>query len=246
MKPDAPRRRRHRSRQGHRWIGLAAAFPLLWLALSGILLNHAATFGLNDRMVTSAWILRHYNQIPEGDPVGVLVGDRVVAGWNGLLFLDSKQIPLQGELQGAAALKGQLVVATDEEIGIFNGSDELVLELDELSLPGVPVEGISVQEGRLLVYSKAQWYRLSEDFFTSEEVPEIVSSLPPDLLAADHRKELSEAMQTRRAMPLSRVILDAHSGSLFGWPGWVITDLSALSLLVLTVLGLRLFPRPRS
>jgi len=246
MNPEAPRRRRHRSRQWHRWIGLAAALPLLWLAISGILLNHAATFGLNDRMVTSGWILRHYNQIPGGDPIGLVVGDRVVAGWDGLVFLDSKQLPLRGELRGAAALKGQLVVATDEEMGIFDGSDELVLQLDELSLPGVPVEGISVQEGRLLVSSKVQWYRLSEDFFTFEEFPGIVSSMPPDLLEANLRKELAEAIQTRRAMPLSRVILDAHSGSLFGWPGWVISDLSALGLVVLTALGLRLFPRRRS
>ncbi|YCM46170.1 PepSY domain-containing protein [Verrucomicrobiaceae bacterium 227] len=246
MKPSAPRKRRHRSRQWHRWLGLLAALPLLWLAISGVLLNHAATFGLNDRMVTSGWILRHYNQLPAGDPVGVLVGDRVIAGWDGLLFLDSKQLPIQGELEGAAALKGQLVVATDEEIGIFDGSDELVLELDELSLPGVPVEGVSVQEDRLLVFSQSQWYRLSEDFFTFEEFSELVSSTPPAPLESALREELSEAIQTRRGMPLSRVILDAHSGSLFGWPGWVLTDLTAVSVVILTVLGLKLFPKRRS
>ena len=246
MKHDAPHRRRHRSRQWHRWLGLVAALPLLWLAASGLLLNHAATWGLNDRMVTSGWILRHYNQIPEGEPIGLIVGDRVVAGWEGLIFLDSKQLPIQGKLTGAAALKGQLIVATDEEIGIFDGSDELVLELDELSLPGVPVEGISVQEDRLLVFSKTQWYQLSEDFLTFEEFLEVVASTPPELLDAPSREGLAEAIQTRRAMPLSRVILDAHSGGLFDWPGWVITDLSALSLVVLTALGLQLFPRRRS
>lgn len=246
MKPDAPRRRRHRSRQWHRWIGLVASLPLLWLAISGILLNHAATLGLNDRMVSSAWVLRHYNQIPEGDPVGLLVSGRVVTGWNGSIFLDSKPLALRGELAGAVALKGQLMIATDEEVGIFDGTDELVLELDELSLPGVPIGGISVNEDRLLILSKGQWFQLSEDFFTFEEYSEQVSSTPPGVLSKERREELAKAMQTRRAMPLSRVILDAHSGSLFGWPGWVITDLSALSLVVLTVLGLQLFPKRRS
>lgn len=246
MKHDAPRRRLHRSRQWHRWIGLAAALPVLWLAISGILLNHAATFGLNDRQVTSGWILRHYNQMPEGDPVGLPVGDRLVAGWEGLLFVDGRQLPLRGDLVGAVALKGQLIVATNEEIGIFDGSDELVLELDELSLPGVPIEGVSVQDGSLLVSTKRQWYELSANFFTFEEFTGLVSSTPPALLSKERRRELAEAVQTRRAMPLSRVILDAHSGSLFGWPGWVITDLAALGLVVLTVLGLRLYPRRRS
>ena len=246
MKPDAPRRRRHHSRQWHRWMGLVAALPLLWLAISGIMLNHAATFGLNDRMVSSGWILRHYNQIPEGEPTGISVGDRLVAGWEGVLFLDSEPLSLRGELAGAVAFKGQLVVATDEEIGIFDGTDELVLELDELSLPGVPVEGIVVGGERLLVLTKGTWYQLSEDFFSFEEYAEQVSHTPPAALGTEEREDLTSAIQTRRAMPLSRVILDAHSGSLFGWPGWVITDLSAVSLVVLTVLGLKLFPKRRS
>ena len=246
MKSDGPRKKRNFVRNWHRCLGLVAALPLLWLAVSGLLLNHAAKLGLNDRMVTTGWILRHYNQVPGGDPTGVMVGDRVVAEWDGLLFLDSKPLPLQGKLAGAVALKGQLVVATDEEIGIFDGSDQLVLQLDELSLPGVPIGGIAAQEDRLLVFTQARWYRLSEDFFTSGEFDESVVSTPPALLDSEIREELADAIRTRRAMPLSRVILDAHSGSLFGWPGWLLTDLSAASVIVLTILGLRLYPRRRS
>ena len=246
MKQEGPRRRRHVARQWHRWLGLIASLPLLWLAISGVLLNHAESLGLNDRMVSTGWILRHYNQLPEGEPLALNVGDRKVVEWDGYLFLDSKPLTLQGRLVGAEALKGQLVIALDEVIGIYDGSNELVLELDELSLPEVPVEAIDFIENRLLVKVGSGWYQLSEDFFTSEESTEEGIPDRPEKLAGEDLETLSEAIRTRRSMPLSRVILDAHSGSLFGWPGWLITDLSAVSLIVLTLLGLRLFPKRRS
>lgn len=242
----APRKRRHLARQWHRWLGLLAAFPVLWLAISGLLLNHAAPLGLNDRMVSGGWILRHYNQLPEAEPTGITVGDRLVTEWDGLLFLDSAPLALRGRLVGAEALQDRLVVATTQEIGILDGSDDLLLQLDELSLPGVPLEAIAVKNDRLLVAAHAQWFQLSDDFFTSEETAEVTELNTPASLDSAQRESLAIAIRSRRAMPLSRIILDAHSGSLFGWPGWLLTDLAALGLIILTVLGLRLFPRRRS
>lgn len=246
MKQAGPRRRRHFARQWHRWVGLLASLPLLWLAISGVLLNHAESFGLNNRMVSSGWILRHYNQLPDGDPFALKVGDRLVSEWDGNLFLDSTLLTLQGKMVGAEALNGQLIIASDEVIGIYDGSDELVLELDELSLPGVPLEGIDVKGGSLLVQVDSRWYQLGDDYFSSEEADVAGESDIPSRLEGESLDRLTKAIRTRRSMPLSRVILDAHSGSLFGWPGWVITDLSAVSLVVLTLLGLRLFPKRRS
>jgi hypothetical protein len=242
----SPKRRRHFARKWHRWLGLTAAIPVLWIALSGLMLNHAARLGFDDRMVTSGWILRHYNQIPEGKPYAFVVGDRIITGWSGELFLDQKFLPLQGEPVGAAAFKGQLIIATPEKIAIFDGSDDLLLELDDLSLPGTPIQGVEVVDDQLLLKAANQTFVLSDDFFSAEKATrEIISVSPKELLAADE-EALTKAIHNRRGMPLSRVILDAHSGSLFGWPGWVITDLSAVCLIILTLLGLRLFPKRKS
>jgi len=40
------RKRRHRLRQYHRWLGLGLAVPLMLLAVTGILLNHSGDLGL--------------------------------------------------------------------------------------------------------------------------------------------------------------------------------------------------------
>lgn len=241
-----PKRRRHFARKWHRWLGFVVAFPLLWLAITGVLLNHAQSLGLNDRMVTSPWILRHYNQLPEGRPLAFRVGDRLVTEWGSELFLDEKALLLQGELVGAVAYKGQLVIATPDKIGVFDGSDEMLLELDDLSLPATPIQGVDVIEGRLYLAAADQFFVLSEDFFSAEKSTETFVMTSPKGLLSEEEKALSAVVRSRRGMPFSRVILDAHSGSLFGWPGWLITDLAAFGLVVLTLLGLRLFPKRKS
>ena len=241
-----PKRRRHLARKWHRWLGLVAAFPLLWLAISGVLLNHAESLGLNDRLVTNAWVLNHYHQIPEGKPYAFKVGDRVVAEWGGELFLDEKPLPLFGDLVGVTAYQGQLLIATPEKIGVFDGADEMLLELDDLSLPKTPVQAIGVKDGRVHFAAGDQFYFLSKDFFSAEETTEKILVTHPKELSGEDEEALVEALRSRRGMPLSRVILDAHSGSLFGWPGWIITDLAAVGLVVLTLLGMRLFPKRKS
>lgn len=246
MTESRSKRRKQSARRWHRYLGLVAAFPLLWLAVSGIALNHAASLGLHDKMVTSAWVLRHYNQVPEGVPSGFRVGDRFVTEWGGELFLDEKTLLLGGKLVGVTAYRGLLVIATSEKIATFDGSDEMLLELDELSLPAVPVEGVGVIEGRLSLMAGGDFYCLSEDFFTAEKVEDTFAVTSASELGFEEKERLARAVRRRRGMPFSRVILDAHSGSLFGWPGWVIMDLAAVGLVILTFLGLRIYPKRRS
>lgn len=242
----APKRRRHVSRKWHRWLGVITALPLLWLAVSGILLNHAESMGLNDRQVSASWVLKRYHQIPEGKPRGAKVGDRLISTWGGEHFLDGVELPIPGTLIGAAAWKSKLVVATDERLAVINGAGEIEIELDELSLPLLPVEALSVENQQLAIQSGGGVYRFSDDLLNFEKV--VVSSLAPplQLLEGTDEKSLKNSIQSRNAMPLSRVILDAHSGKLFGWPGWLITDLSAVSIVILTLIGLRLFPKKKS
>ena len=246
MSEAIPKRRRHFARKWHRWLGLITALPLLWLAVSGILLNHAESLGLNDRQVSATWVLKRYHQLPEGEPLGLQVGDRVVATWGGQHFLDGVELPIPGKLLTAVAWKNKLVIATDERVVVINGAGEIELELDELSLPLLPIEALSVENQQLAVQSGGEVYRFSEDLLSFEKA--IITSLSPplQLLEGADKNNLQTAIQSRNAMPLSRVILDAHSGKLFGWPGWLITDLAAVSIVILTLMGLRLFPKRKS
>ncbi len=45
-------------------------------------------------------------------------------------------------------------------------------------------------------------------------------------------------------LPLERVVLDLHSGRLFGWLGPYVMDAAALGLLIVAITGLLLAARP--
>ena len=202
--------------------------------------------GLHDSKVTNGLILSHYNQVPEGELRGIEVGDRLISTWDGFIFLDHEELTLSGELIGAVAFKNQLVVVTDERLALFNGAGEMELELDELSLPPLPIEAVMGLPDRVALQANSEIYFLSEDLLFFEKGMVKTLAEPLQLIEGEEKNELATAIRGRNAMPLSRVILDAHSGSLFGWPGWVITDLTAIGVIILTLLGLRLFPKRKS
>jgi len=234
------------SRKWHRVLGMAAALPLLLLSISGLLLNHADSLGLHERMVSFRWVVHCYGQMPVGEPVMVEVGERKIVEWDRRIFMDTRELALSGRLVGAVGFKDQLAIALEEVIGIYDGHDELVLTLDELSLPKVPITGIDVIDQRLLVQSGSTWYLLSEDFFSAQESNQRGQAQQPKKLSQKALKQLEDGIVRGFSIPLSRLIVDVHSGRLFGWPGWVITDLAALSLIFLIILGLRLLPNRRS
>lgn len=242
-----PTKRRRVARHWHRWLGLFAAVPLLWLSVTGLLLNHIVDLGLNDKRVSTEWILKRYHQLPEGKPAAFKANERLVAGWDGALYLDGKFLEgFEGELVGAVGVKDKLVIATKESVGVFNGSDVMEIELDELSLPALPLQGVAVAENVLLVKSDSGWSSFSDDFLLFEEWNDSAEAVTFNLLNDEELDELKSAIASSRSMPLDRVIGDAHSGKLFGWPGWLITDLTALGAIILTILGLRLFPKRKS
>jgi hypothetical protein len=51
----------------HRWLGLVSALFLVILALTGLLLNHAAPLGLYDIKVKSGFLLGQYDMLGKGD-----------------------------------------------------------------------------------------------------------------------------------------------------------------------------------
>ena len=247
MSSEPPKRRRRVARQWHRWLGVAAALPLLWLSVTGLLLNHIVDLGLNDKRVSAEWILKRYHQLPEGKPVAFKANERLIAEWDGALYLDGKYLEgFEGDLIGAVGVRDKLVIATKEAVGVFDGSDAMEIELDELSLPVLPLQGVAVAENVLLVKSESGWSSFSDDFLVFEERIGSAKVVTSHALKDDEFESLKSAIMSGRSMPLDRVIGDGHSGKLFGWPGWVITDLAAVGTIILTILGLRLFPKRKS
>ena len=223
----------------HRRIGLASALLVIFLALSGLLLNHANRLGLDQSQVNADWLLRWYGFPPAQEPVGFRAGERWLSWTGARLLLDRKPVmESQTAPIGAAALSDRLLAAAFPDALVLIDADGAVVErLGAESLPGA-LQRIGMQPGGALAIQTSQgrfsgaanlleWQPTSADAAWSgaEAVPAVL------------RTHLMQ-MQRGPGIPASRVLQDLHSGRIFGaWGPWLM-DAAAIAFVIMAVTGI--------
>jgi hypothetical protein len=231
-------------RRGHRWLGVSVVVFVLFLAISGMTLNHASDMGLDRRYVSWSWLLDAYGiQAPQPSASYAAAGHRsTLLGER--LFLDGHDTGQRVSTLTGFVVVDPLVVATAEQAAhIFMTGGELVEMIDlQSSLPG-PVEQLGRLGDRAVIRSNGQLFRSDADIAGFElwdagDPGDIEWSVatPPD--AAELAK--LDAAWRGRGLPVERVLLDLHSGRVFGMPGVLLMDFFALCMIVLGVSGLML------
>ena len=238
------RRARQWFRRGHRWVGLSAVVFVLFLAVSGVTLNHASDLGLDRHYVGWSWVLDAYGiQAPapsasfeDGGHRGTLLGER--------LFLDGLDTGQRLSMLTGFIAVDQLVLATAEQgAHLFTSSGERVESIDlQAGLPG-PIERLGRVEGRAIIQSNGQLFRSDAEFAGFEPwafSPSIaISWSVPSSPDAAELTALDEAWRGR-GLTVERMVLDLHSGRIFDMPGVLLMDLVALCMIVLGLSGLLL------
>jgi hypothetical protein len=218
------------------------ALPLLWLCVTGLLLQHQDDLGLDERRVKSEWLLKQYDQIPEGEPQVAKAGRFTVAEWGGELFLEGKILEESGRLIGVVAKPAELVVATSEEVFVYDAQGTYLDRLGEESLPGVPIERVGLDDaGRVVIEVEGGRHVLSDDFLEHEAVSKDGAvSWSVIKTGGAERGALQETLVAGAGFTWSRVITDLHSGSLLGKVGRLMVDLTGVAVIVVTLFGIRL------
>lgn len=225
----------------HRRLGLAAAPFVLLLVGTGVLLNHTDRLGLDRRVAGGEWLLSWYG-IDSAAPVeGFAVGASWVSHAGDRIWLDSAPVAESAApLAGAVWSDPLVAAATSEAVYLFAPDGALVEKAVPVGVPA-PLTGLAGAEGGALVLRAAggAW---AGDLDLAEWRPPAGSAAPP--VWAQPRPLPPEVAagiaQARRGagLPWERVLLDLHSGRLFGALGPLIMDLAAVALLLLAASGL--------
>lgn len=228
----------------HRWVGLAAAFFIVWLVITGVLIHHAADFGLESEPVRAAWILDHY-RIGDPDVISFEAGGRRISQSGKSLYLDRERIAALDEpLTGVVNPPGLLLAAGREQLLIFDERGQRIETVRaEHGLPS-GIRGISLQGKRIVLDTQAGWYEADPNemqWRPARGMPRRATpSKPPDVTRA-------AIVQDARSREISRerVLRDLHSGSFFGTAGKWVIDIAALALLLLSISGIWIWVRAR-
>lgn len=219
----------------HRRIGLLCAFFVIVLSITGLLLNHTASLKLDNIKLHSPILSSLYN-LPPATPVSFHSGEQWISH-NGINTLYLGQMSIE---QCAPPLKG---VVTHNDLLQILCEDELLLltkegDLLERITPvlGLPngSQALAFTEGQLLI--KTADGVVSADMDALNFIP---STLPAIWTAAETpTSELTTFLRNQGpAMDLEQVLLDLHSGRLFGGIGVLVMDLAAILLIVLSITG---------
>jgi hypothetical protein len=223
----------------HRSIGIIAAVFVIFLVVSGIMLNHTELLNLDKRFVQNGIFLDMYDINPSREPRGFLSGGRWVTQVGDRVYLDRQEIAEKvKQLIGIVSTGKYLVVAFDGQLLLLNGYGSVIEHLSgSQGVPagmrriGITGSGDVIIRGTHGDYGvdleRLDWQE--EDFIEAEWSSEITP--PADLLV--HLLQLYRG----KGLTLERVLLDLHSGRIIGGWGVYIVDAAALLFFLLALSG---------
>ncbi len=230
----------------HRRAGLIALVLIIILAITGILLNHTESLQLDETYVESSALLNWYGLEPEGEIISYAVKKHIISIWDREVFFDNRPLTHTTEtLHGVVWAEQLIIAAFDTEIFLLTHEGELVERVPtSQSFSGIQRLGLKykrpVIETRDPLYYIADEHILDWDVIINEGVEWSVKTR----LSESQRSELRHAFRGN-GLSMERVVLDLHSGRIFGHYGIYLMDAAAIAMLWLSLSGLWVWWRRR-
>jgi len=218
----------------HRRAGLLAALFLVVLASSGIVLNHSSDLGLDRRFVSWDWLLHYYGDTSVTLPAFPVAGHWVHRSPAGMVYLDAVPVKdCRGDLVGAAVAGDSILAACAEELLLLTGRGELVEYVTASSGLPAPLSGIGSLGEDLVLGLGSDWRVADLDamqFDRAAPAGSLVAQVAPGRLPASLRAQVPAYADW---LTWERLLVDLHSGRLFGPGGVIVADVfAALSCLI--------------
>jgi hypothetical protein len=230
----------------HRWLGIACALLVLWLSVTGILLNHGSALGFDRKYAHAPWLLRAYGITPQAPARGFPVAGHWISQIGEQLFLDAKPVAqLRGTLIGVATLPGIILIAASDTAVLLTREGELIESLGREALPGTML-AVGNTGQHLLIRTADGIYASGAELISFEPYPGQwpATSSPAQALPVEVAQGIVAAGGGIK-LSQERVLADLHSGRLFGRYGPLVMDLAAVGFMILALTGVWLWWRYR-
>ena len=232
---------RTRLRRLHRWVGVGVFVFVLYLALTGIVLNHAVDLGLDRRHVGWSWLLDAYGFEAPAPTASFTDDGKRVTLLGERLFLDGRDTGRTATaLAGLAVLEPLVLIGADHVAHVLTMDGDYVEGLDlHGQLPGA-IDRVGRSATGAIIESDGQLRGLDADMTglvpwngDPNDITWSRASPPGDTELVD-----LQAAWRGRGITLERVFLDLHSGRIFSAAGPLLMDLVAVFMIVLSLTGL--------
>jgi len=229
-------------REWHRKLGIITAVFIIFLATTGMMINHANWLSLDTANVKLPWLLNFYgikapNKVRSyADHKFVITDDYV---WLGDKLLSESNEPVIA----AAKFEQFYLIVNSAQISLYSQQGELVDQLDSAS--GVPsnILAVAVKNQHLIVKTAENMMQTNSDFFTWQKVAaKNIHWLKSEKLNQVD-KQAAILQFKSQFLTWEQVLLDAHSGRIFSKTGVFVSDIIALLMIMLSLSGIYIWLR---
>ena len=247
-------------REWHRKLGMFAAFFLIFLSVTGIALNHTDTLSLAHKPITNHWLLQHYGIKAPNDlrfypitlpslsqKITTIQTHFIITSDNSVWFDERHLFDTNETVIGAGFLAPFIAIITDQQVYLFNTQGDLVDQLDNFT--GVPekITHIRIESNQLVVAAVQGYFQIDNNFLDWQAIPKPHSTVWLKSVVPPPKIKLRAIQQYKsQFLTLERIILDSHSGRLFGLFGVLLMDFIAVLLILLSVSGVYIWLRKRA
>lgn len=224
--------------KAHRYIGLGSFLVLVWLSISGLLLNHTEILKLDKKFSHNSLLLNLYN-IPEPQfSKAVKLNQNWLVAIDNKLYLNELNLSLSYynlPFLGAVLKQDLLLIALQHDLLMFTPQGEYI---DAIHIDA-NIKKLGLDSRQQLVFDTDQGCLISDEALTSFSACPALSRIDwvqfsqiPNVL----KQQLSLIYQGS-IISLERIILDAHSGRIIGTLGVYFMDAMAIAIIILAISG---------
>ena len=233
-------------RRVHRLFGVVTALVVTFMVMSGLTLNHSHSLGLDQNHVSGPVLLDWYGLDEPGEIRSFAVGADWLSFAGSQLYLNGSPVStVQGGI-GAITFGDIFVAAGSKELVLLNPAGALI-ERIPWDAPGAgSIESLGLLENSVVaVRSANQLWVADEQLLDWQRIKDTPGNPLWSSPTTTPNALRGAIVQHYRGDGLSieRVLLDFHSGRIFGPLGVLVYDLFALAVGFLAISGLVLWIR---
>ena len=224
----------------HRRLGLSLIVIVMWLSATGIMLNHTDFFGFANKPVYQSLLLKIYGIKRPFVSSYLFTNQWFSHSGEHLYYNGNKLTHCQMPFSGMALISEQehiVAVACAEEILLITTDGNLLERINQnFGLPSAinALGACANQHNTVCFGNLATRYQLDVRTSSWVETTHAITSIAMQTLPETLQQQLDKQLVS---MNWERVILDLHSGRLFGLGPWLM-DGFALLLIILGFTGL--------
>ncbi len=231
-------------REWHKRAGLGAFLFMGWLGVSGIALNQSASWGLDAARVDWPWLMAVYGLHAQSPETGFKFRDHWLAVSGEHSILDGKPLSMQvkppiGVVWSGDSAHQTLVIASYDGVLLLKPDGSRIDELQAgLMLPVSSIKRIGTAEkntAMAVIEDEGLYGSVDGESWNKLPAKTIVRWSEPTALTASQRKQFEN--NARPSVAVEQLLIDLHSGRLFGRLGPYVIDLVGLAALWLAMSG---------